>query len=451
MKYIGRISDFYKQRGYGYIETAQRLSGRRELYFHVDDCNDFSEGDIVIYELLKNETKITAIHVNHVSHEIETVVNEWELCTYAERQMCYLAFDKAYNDNAEFRSKIEKLVTERNIIKNEELLNWFSFISERALINEFKFIDDCKDIVKHIITLKISEDYSIIEIPLPNNFPTYQELEHSISLFLKSEKPCILYTHTYEEGYDHLRYKWDGSEDVYVPAKEYSEFTYKHSFNVKGISLAIEDSIQASGNYEKDLKNKNDIILIVLSHLKNSRYLWRTISNLYCSKEQAFLNALVGRISDNLKTLILEKLHQYFITKFPYHGKLVYNSIEQAFSSPQGMVGRIILPYEIDKDIVNNHIQEQLAELKILWFIRTIVLDEIKNRSIIKSHFFDFERDKIKKDNMLLSKDGSILYEITDCNLKGITIPITVNRIEDGAFENCTSLKKYISLVKSDI
>ena len=447
MKYFGTVTYFYESRGYGFISPRKRIPGKKELYFHVDICDSLCEGDEVIFDLYENEGKFRAFNVEksyNICNNIEELIRDWNLYSHEEKA-CFrnIIFDR-YDTDEIFRIKVQAIAKGEIIIDDADLRTMFSLMAENPYVKDFDFIDACKEIIEDVLSRKFENNDSInVQIPILDETASYDEAEKAVINFLEKEVIPIEYSHIDEDGYEHKRYKWDGSEEEYIDPKTYSTFSVLNNFCSKYFISYFHDSVSGTGNYEKDKELRNEVILHFYSQIKNGRKLRKQMHSNYSKHVERYisdhLHTLVKIKTESSKKTIYEALYQYFISNTnnaPCHGKIILQSLEKVLLNDNRR-NCVPIPNGIHRKIY--------AQLIFFDTIARIIYETIskilKSKIYVVSDIYDYMKGKIERDGMLLSHDGTRLYEITNLKVEEITIPDTVTYIDDGAFECCDKLK----------
>ena len=487
MDLLGKISVYFESKGFGFIKSKFSNSGEKgsDVFFHIKDCifKSLDIDDWVLYELKEYNGKVKAVNVRKIIliEEIDYLSNNWKYYSFGLKKKVkdeledYLGhYISTYIDYSEYNRRFGELLksdARRKIIEvaksfiannehsnNEDLYNFFASILERVLIGEFLFVRDCKRIIDETINKEFYSKYAVSDVGL-SKVLSRTELCSMVSSYLQNQKPSIMYTHTYEDGYWATRWKWDGSEDYWVNSKSSSdiECSQNQNFSFGDISFPWR-----YWGYNEDIHSKEDVFLEVYSFLRNSRKFWETLVNVFRRKEYELLQNFIDRICKSVFTEIL----QYFVTMFPIYGKVMCNFSQdwkEKYSfyitnyDIEGFLSRGISLSErlerifagIDKCKQCNKLnikgvnilglEKHLLDVSL--YLYQSVANMIEDRYVPCKKFSAFDYETINKDGMLLSCDEKVLYAITDQEKQEIIVPSSVTHVGDGAFVGCNQLK----------
>lgn len=361
------------------------------------------------------------------------ISNKWDLFNDDDRKRFSRFLENVYEYEI-FQAKAENLI---NKIDDEVLNNLLCLWKEKSKIKGLRFVDDCKRIIGEVISLKIAQDYSCIKIPVPDELATIEEVKNDVITFFDKLKPIVVYKHTLDDAHDkQQRYKWDGSEYDYIPSSTYATIGSELKFLTKGFHKELKCTISYSADYEKALLLRDEMCLILYSSLKNSKSLWKDISEHYRHYKDEYLRNFEYNLYNVIKPIVIDALRLYFSEKVPYHGAYIVKALED-LNYIEHQYFYFNFPCNCN-DIGN--IRNQLKEIDIYRCITDAICININKQNII-SNIYNYYEDKVEVDGLLLSKDGSILYDVVNWHLKEIIIPDSVKIVEDGAFENCRQSK----------
>lgn len=464
-----------------YIWELLKIAYENEMSYHKVDCvfdfifnkwDSFDDDDKKhLSRLLKMTYKYERFY-HKVDSIFDFIFNKWDLfdkteklCTFGLLEIAYVnerfyykvdsifdfIFDKwnSFDDDDRqrfsrlledvfeyeiFQTKAENLI---NKIDDEVLNNHLCLWKEKSKIKGLRFVDDCKRIIGEVISLKIAQDYSCIKIPVPDELATIEEVKHDVMTFFDKLKPVVVYKHTLDDAHEkQQRYKWDGSEYDYISSSIYATIGSELKFLTKGFHKELKCTIDYSTDYEKALLLRDEMCLIVYSSLRNSKSLWKDISKHYRYYEDEFLRNLKYRLYEVMKPIVIDALRLYFSKNVPYHGTYIIKALEELNYNESQYLFFSFPCYCDDIESIRN----QLKELDLFHCINAAIYTNISKQKII-SNIYNYYEDKEEVNGLLLSKDGSILYDVVSCQLKEIIIPDSVKIIEDGAFENCRQSK----------
>ena len=529
MEFLGKISVYFESKGYGFIQSVfydtanmdmkfvRSLEKQNGIFFHIKDCSfdQIMEGRWVSYELQEYNGKTKAINVKNISlvEDIDYIINNWssysknlkekiqeELGNYYKYGIADCYFYQTisiYDESLQYEEKFEKLIhsgIRKKIVEiakdfiakndsstvNEDWYTFFSSIIEKELIGEFNFVQDCKKIIDESVYKVFSSEYQDVDARM-SKVPSREELSTEVTSFLQNLKPSIKYTFTYEDGYWHTRWKWDGSEDSYISPKSSSviECSLTHGPSFKGVPSFYWGYSGLGREYSRDEMSKEDICLEVYSCLQNSRRFWESLISVLKKRE----HEIVQKFVDVLYNSALSEVSQYFITLFPIYGKAMVDWSEEWKSKHCMHIG----PSEIDSVLLYgslslgryertlermdddkyekyhrpdiggvNAVRLKAHLLDINLYLLKSIANVIDNKCASRIKLNVFDTEVIDKDGLILSADEKILYAIADPYKWEVIVPSSVTHIGDGAFVGCRNLKKvqflgYITHIGHDV
>ncbi len=441
MKYIGGISLFFESKGYGFINSCQLTADGygKDIFFHISDCTFTPKRyAYVIFELKKSKDKIKAINVKIPTQEVEYLIDNWSRYSDGDKSKCIAAFLQDWKEDLVLRKKLVEAANRYTEIEDEKLQDFFSSVSELALI-ESGFDVDCKKIIADIVSDVFLRNYADYDFSFSTEIPSVEELNQAVLSFWQDFKPTLRYTHTYEDSYWRTHWKWDGSEDYLVDGKDEYVFKSANLFTIKGISIDLNFVESGSGSYDKDI---NDVKLRMLSDLMNRQSLWSKIDFACKRKSEQLQKSVYDNLCSLCKQPILDELSNFFTTKYPKYGALMFKWIAQIYGRfwmkdiNEFKVDALGMPY--------NHvcfIKKGILETN--GYISTSISNLLKSKSIsLPESYIPMDDNIIERDGMRLSADGKTLYAINDSAAQEVIIPDSVSVIADRAFSRCGSLKK---------
>lgn len=487
LKYIGVITKFFDSKKIGFIECNQlKKEGiSKDIFFHKNDCSfdpivfvdhewnprweDYSLETYsidVIFDLREYNGKYKAIHVKPIVECVDYLVANWKRYSNEDRQFFLRKFKSMFCDTKK-RQKILN-IAEKNIsckiddlrdfslsiidaIKSEEELKRkkkiFSHESrlERRIIENSQYVTECKNIIDKIFPDFIQSHYSNFDYSFSNEIPSHQECYNAIATFLNTEKIQIKYSYVYTPAHTETRYhyKWDDVEDydVYIGECIESRFQSHNYFKLKSIVLDMSFQCDGSKDYETAIRNKSQTIVSFYENLRNKRALCDKINYEREKKRANLIRNLIRTVQTDFRQPIIDSLTQYFTSQFKHYGPEIIRSLGIIYD--RGRIDDKELSYYALPQLDSQKLQKNLADINN--YINHLILSFINenlNNKVVHIEISAFPSDHIEENGIILSRDKTTLYAITNTNISELIIPDSICVLGDGSLSGCPNLKK---------